>query len=91
MTYVQVGHKAYGENCEWIGCGWKSANTDVHHIYYQEHQVLEDEARKTKGEHYQLPKSILSKELSVLCPNHHRFVHFKDMGKDILQYIPPRK
>lgn len=29
--------------------------------------------------------------LTVLCPNHHRFVHHHDMGKMILHFIPPRK
>lgn len=38
----------------------------------------------------QLPKDDRAKNLTVLCPNHHRYVHTVDMGMDILKYIPKR-
>jgi hypothetical protein len=91
MNYVEIGHKTYGTKCEWVGCGWDAAQTDVHHINYQQHQAEEDEARGSKGEHFQLPKDNNSTNLAVLCPNHHRFVHARDLGMDILKYIPIRK
>lgn len=40
---------------------------------------------------HQLEKDNSSKNLSVLCPNHHRYVHFVDMGMKILDHLPPRK
>jgi hypothetical protein len=46
-TYIEVGHDTYGSKCEWIGCEWDAAQTDVHHINYQEHQEQEDGLRKT--------------------------------------------
>ena len=39
----------------------------------------------------QLEKNNQSKNLAVLCPNHHRYVHYVDMGVAILNYLPPRK
>lgn len=39
----------------------------------------------------QLAKNDSVSNLSVLCPNHHRFVHQADMGTGILQFIPPRR
>ena len=39
----------------------------------------------------QLSKDDRSNNLTVLCPNHHRFVHSIDMGMDILHRIPKRK
>lgn len=39
----------------------------------------------------QLPKDDRIENLSVLCPNHHRFVHTQDMGMNIASYIPRRK
>lgn len=91
IDYRDVGLKAYGSKCEWAGCGWSSAPCDVHHTNYQEHQAQENELRKVKGDHYQLPKSVLSKDLSVLCPNHHRYTHDKDLGLGVLKYLPERR
>lgn len=39
----------------------------------------------------QLAKDNRTTNLSVLCPNHHRYVHTVDMGMDILKHLPPRK
>ena len=39
----------------------------------------------------QLHKNDATTNLTVLCPNHHRFAHTKDLGIKILQYRPPRK
>lgn len=39
----------------------------------------------------QLPKNDSTVNLSILCPNHHRYVHGKDLGMRILDYIPVRK
>jgi hypothetical protein len=39
----------------------------------------------------QLEKDNRSHNLSVLCPNHHRYVHHVDMGMEILNHIPTRK
>lgn len=39
----------------------------------------------------QLPKDDDSKNLAVLCPNHHRYLHGKDLGMEVLKYIPARK
>jgi len=92
MSYVETGRKTYGTSCEWIGCGWDAAPCDVHHINYQAHQEQEDEERATKGStSFQLPKDGTSKNLAVLCPNHHRFLHRIDLGLKVLDYIPPRK
>ncbi len=38
----------------------------------------------------QLDKDNRSINLCVLCPNHHRYVHHKDLGMEILNYLPPR-
>ena len=38
-----------------------------------------------------LEKDHRSMNLAILCPNHHRYVHYVDMGMDILNKIPPRK
>lgn len=92
MTYIEKGHAAYGDKCEWVGCGWDASECDVHHINYQEHQAEEDAARERTGaEHYQLPKDNRTVNLSILCPNHHRYTHHKDLGMTILNYIPERK
>lgn len=112
--YSKAGREAYGEACEFIGCGWDAAICDVHHINYQEQQMVENGIRealqsgsKNMLEFYenrrkelgfgpfnkntnQLPKDDGVKNLSVLCPNHHRYVHTVDMGMDILKYIPKR-
>lgn len=40
---------------------------------------------------HQLSKDDRLQNLAVLCPNHHRFVHTKDLGLEILHYIPERK
>jgi len=39
----------------------------------------------------QLEKDDSVNNLAVLCPNHHRYVHDKDLGSEILKYIPERK
>jgi hypothetical protein len=39
----------------------------------------------------QLPKNDNPENLSVICPNDHREVHFYDVGKKILEALPPRK
>lgn len=39
----------------------------------------------------QLSKDDSVHNLAVLCPNHHRYVHDKDLGNNILKYIPERK
>lgn len=38
----------------------------------------------------QLAKDDRANNLCVLCPNHHRYVHYKDLGLEILNYLPPR-
>lgn len=39
----------------------------------------------------QLSKNDDPSNLTVLCPNHHRYVHFKDIGMAVLDHIPRRK
>lgn len=39
----------------------------------------------------QLDKDDRASNLTVLCPNHHRFVHTEDLGMKVLTFIPPRK
>lgn len=39
----------------------------------------------------QLEKDNRVSNLTVLCPNHHRYTHEQDLGKAILSYIPIRK
>jgi hypothetical protein len=89
--YTEIGHETYGTKCEWVGCEWDAATTDVHHINYQQHQKLEDLLRTQKNNsHFQLAKDDDSKNLAVLCPNHHRYTHSKDIGLKILQFLPER-
>jgi hypothetical protein len=38
----------------------------------------------------QLAKDDSTRNLSVLCANHHNFVHITDMGLKILKALPPR-
>lgn len=39
----------------------------------------------------QLPKKDGIENLSVLCPNHHRYIHTIDLGLKALIYLPERK
>jgi hypothetical protein len=39
----------------------------------------------------ELSKDDRVSNLAVLCPNHHRYVHEKDLGMDLLKYIPSRR
>ena len=39
----------------------------------------------------QLSKDDRASNLCVLCPNHHRYVHYVDMGKDVLTRIKERR
>lgn len=100
MHYSEVATRTYGKRCEWIGCGWDEAGCDVHHLDYQEHNTLETSLRRGEEQETgkygifidgQLPKNDSSDNLSVLCPNHHRFVHHADLGLTVLDYIPPRR
>jgi hypothetical protein len=45
MSYSRDGKNAYGELCEWIGCGWNQATCDTHHIDYEVHQEIENNIR----------------------------------------------
>jgi hypothetical protein len=38
----------------------------------------------------QLGKCDMTHNLAVLCPNHHRYVHQKNISMDILKQIPKR-
>jgi hypothetical protein len=110
--YRKTGKKAYGEVCEFDGCGWSDASCDVHHIDYQEQQAMERMIRSERDtiEFYrltqfakeqgwgdydrstrQLGKNDDISNLAVLCPNHHRYVHTKDLGLKVLENLPPRK
>lgn len=39
----------------------------------------------------ELDKDNRTTNLAVLCPNHHRYTHFKDLKMSILNHLPPRK
>lgn len=101
MTYSEIAARVYGTKCEWAGCGWDEAGCDVHHIDYQEHQNIENALRAGVSITYpekfgvlidgQLPKNDSSDNLTVLCPNHHRYVHHTDLGLEVLKYIPDRR
>jgi hypothetical protein len=59
-------------------------------IEFYENRRLEHGFREYNRNTRQLPKDDRVQNLSVLCPNHHRYLHDIDMGMDILQYIPKR-
>jgi predicted metalloendopeptidase len=39
---------------------------------------------------FQLAKDDSTRNLSVVCANHHNFIHITDMGLKILKALPPR-
>lgn len=41
--------------------------------------------------HGRLPKNDNPRNLAVLCPNCHRWVHDFNIGKDLLDMLPPRR
>jgi hypothetical protein len=45
VNYSKIAKEAYGESCEWIGCGWNESDCDVHHINYQLQWDLEKKIR----------------------------------------------
>jgi hypothetical protein len=96
QSYQEIAYKHYGTACEFIvngqPCGWEEASCDIHHIDYQEHQAKEDEMRRMLGDaSYQMGKNNDKKNLCVICPNHHRLTHHKDLGLGVLHHLPSRK
>jgi hypothetical protein len=53
--YRQVGIESYGDRCEI--CGYSSI-VEVHHVYYQEHQAMEDVMRGLIKAGKEIPDSI---------------------------------
>lgn len=43
--YRAVGLRVYGTACEYDGCGWQEAATQVHHLDYRFQQAQERELR----------------------------------------------
>ena len=95
QSYEQTARTSYGDTCEWtengVRCGWDKAPCDVHYIDYQEHLLAEKVMRKQLNDpKFELPKNHKRENRCIICPNHHKVVHYLDLGLKILEFLPPR-
>lgn len=103
----RVAREAYGASCELCGwdkapCDIHHIDYQEHMILQEN---IKHSSGKERTELLELAKSLgferfrngrLSKNnslenLVVVCPNCHREIHESDMGKEILEFLPPRK
>lgn len=63
---------------------------------FEEYQAFVKEAHEKgygffNSRNRQLHKNDHPSNLTVLCPNHHRYVHTQDLGMKLLSFVPQRK